>query len=196
VTVGGDRWHGHDCPTSLESALPQLISDLRRDGVSFALVGGSLSVRTEPRLTRDADVAVSVADDTEAEAVVYRLVERGYRAGAPLEQYVAGRPATARRAHRDRPDVVVDLLFASCGIEPEIVGSAEEIEVLADRRLLTGTMRYAQRQQGTLSRLRSSRTMVATEGRRDLRVRAAVDVFTRTRLLLNIASSNRREGHR
>jgi hypothetical protein len=85
VTVGGDRWHGHDGPTSLESALRQLISDLRRDGVSFALVGGlAVSVRTEPRLTRDADVAVSVADDTEAEAVVYRLVERGYRAGAPL----------------------------------------------------------------------------------------------------------------
>jgi hypothetical protein len=37
--------------------------------------------------------------------------------------------------------------------------------------------------------------MVATEGRRDLRVRAAVGGFTPTRLLLNIASSNRREGH-
>ncbi|MGH3680395.1 MAG: nucleotidyl transferase AbiEii/AbiGii toxin family protein [Natronosporangium sp.] len=117
--------------TGLESALRQLISDLRQDGVPFALVGGlAVSVRAEPRLTRDADVAVSVADDDQAEALVYRMVERGYRPDAVLEQYVAGRLATARLTHRDRPDVVVDLLFASCGIEPEIVGAAEQLEVL------------------------------------------------------------------
>lgn len=119
--------------TSLESALRHLISDLRRAGFPFALVGGlAVSVRAEPRLTRDADVAVSVTDDTQAEAVVYRLVEHGYRPGALLEQYVAGRLATARLAHRDRPDVIVDLLFASCGIESEVVASAEELEVLPD----------------------------------------------------------------
>ncbi|HET8684393.1 MAG TPA: nucleotidyl transferase AbiEii/AbiGii toxin family protein [Micromonosporaceae bacterium] len=98
-----------------------------------ALVGGlAVSARAEPRLTRDADVAVSVADDKEAEAVVHEMVTVGYHPAAVLEQYVAGRLATVRLIHRDRPDVVVDLLFASTGIEPEIVGQAEAVEVLPD----------------------------------------------------------------
>jgi predicted nucleotidyltransferase len=119
--------------TSLEAALRILVGDLRRSGVRFALVGGlAVSTRVAPRLTRDADVAVSVADDSEAEAVVHRMVEDGYRPDAVLEQYVAGRLATVRLVHRDRPDVVVDLLFASCGIEPEIVSQAEEVEILPD----------------------------------------------------------------
>ena len=54
--------------TSLEAALRMLVSDLLGNGASFALVGGlAVSVRAEPRLTRDADVAVSVDDDEEAE---------------------------------------------------------------------------------------------------------------------------------
>jgi predicted nucleotidyltransferase len=117
--------------TSLEAALRNLVDDLRVIGTSFALVGGlAVSARAEPRLTRDADVAVSVRDDQQAEAVVRQLVESGYRPGAVLEQYEAGRLATVRLVHRSRPDVVIDLLFASSGIEPEIVEQAEAIEVL------------------------------------------------------------------
>nr|WP_129664741.1 hypothetical protein [Phytoactinopolyspora endophytica] len=37
-----------------------------------------------------------------------------------------------RLDHRDRPEVVLDLLFASCGIEPEIVQQAEELEILPE----------------------------------------------------------------
>lgn len=122
----------HDL-TGLEGALRWLVRDLRRSNVAFALVGGfAVSVRAEPRLTRDADVAVSVRDDREAETVVHKMVELGYRPSAVLEQDDTGRLATVRLTHQDRPQIVVDLLFASCGIEPEIVDLATEIEVLPD----------------------------------------------------------------
>ncbi len=120
----------HDL-TGLETALRRLVGDMQDSSVRFALVGGlAISVRAEPRLTRDADVAVSVGDDREAEAVVHRLVEGGYLPGAVLEQEGTGRLATVRLTHHDRPGIMVGLLFASCGIEPEIVSLADDLEVL------------------------------------------------------------------
>jgi nucleotidyltransferase AbiEii toxin of type IV toxin-antitoxin system len=110
-----------------------LATDLTQAAVPFALVGGlAVSTRAEPRLTRDADVAVSVPDDGGAETVIHQLVAKGYHPAALLEQEAGGRLATVRLVHRDRPDVVVDLLFASSGIEPEIVDLAEDLEVLPD----------------------------------------------------------------
>jgi hypothetical protein len=51
--------------TSLEAALRQIHADLTEAHVSFALVGGlAVSARTEPRFTRDAELA----SDAEAEA--------------------------------------------------------------------------------------------------------------------------------
>ena len=42
--------------TSLEAILRRIKADLTQAGVSFALIGGlAVSVRTEPRFTRDAD---------------------------------------------------------------------------------------------------------------------------------------------
>jgi len=90
-----------------------------------------VSARTEPRLTRDADVAVLVADDRDAEALVRDLQARGWRIVAAIEQNVAGRLATVRLAlAEDVGGAVVDLLFASSGIEPEVVAAADWIEVL------------------------------------------------------------------
>ncbi|MEE9178813.1 MAG: hypothetical protein V3U46_10335 [Acidimicrobiia bacterium] len=40
------------------------------------------------------------------------------------------RPAAIRLTHDKRPATVVDLLFASSGVEPEIVDQAEELEKL------------------------------------------------------------------
>ena len=117
--------------SDLNTALRQLGSDLRSGRVPFALVGGlAVAIRAEPRLTRDADVAISTADDKAAEAVVRAMIDRGYLPGAVLEQENTGRLATVRFTHSDRPKIIVDLLFASCGIEPEIVARAEELEVL------------------------------------------------------------------
>jgi len=115
-----------------EAALRRILSDLVELGRRFALVGGlAVSARTEPRLTRDADLAVLVADDRDAESLIRDLRARSWRAVTAIEQDVAGRLATVRLALADAlGGTVVDLLFASSGIEPEIVASAERIEVL------------------------------------------------------------------
>ncbi len=104
----------------------------RAHGDGFALVGGlAVSVRTEPRFTRDVDLAVSVGADVEAEACVWRLQGLGYRLELVLE-HTRDRLSTVRlRPPRaGAGGIVIDLLFASSGIEPEIVGRAEPIEAL------------------------------------------------------------------
>jgi Nucleotidyl transferase AbiEii toxin, Type IV TA system len=96
-------------------------------------VGGlAVSVRSEPRLTRDADLAVSVANDRDAEALVLALQERGWRVVTAVEQDAAGRLATVRLAPVGEGVVgaVVDLLFASSGIESEVVAAADSIEIV------------------------------------------------------------------
>lgn len=91
-----------------------------------------MSVRTEPRLTRDADIAVFVTDDRDAEALVGSLQAGSWRVVTAIEQDAAGRLATVRLvpAGEDAAGAVVDLLFASSGIEPEIVAAADPIEAL------------------------------------------------------------------
>lgn len=98
----------------------------------FALVGGlAVSARTEPRFTRDADLVVAVTGDAEAEALIRRLRSQGYEIGSLVEQDAVGRLATARLTTPGAPGgLVVDLLFASSGIEPEIVAEAEPLELL------------------------------------------------------------------
>jgi hypothetical protein len=118
--------------TSLEAALRQIGADLARTHSPFALVGGlAVSVRTEPRFTRDADVAVALANDAEAEALIRELRARDYRVQAIVEQEAVGRLATVRLTFSSAPRApVIDLLFASSGIEPEVVADAEPIELL------------------------------------------------------------------
>lgn len=91
-----------------------------------------MSVRTEPRLTRDADLAVLVTGDPDAERLVRELQGRGWRVVTAIEQDAAGRLATVRLvpAGEDARGAVVDLLFASSGIEPEVVTAADSIDAL------------------------------------------------------------------
>ena len=57
------------------------VADLSGAGAPFALVGGlAVSVRTEPRLTRDLDFAVAVADDASVEDIVGHLLAVNLRA--------------------------------------------------------------------------------------------------------------------
>lgn len=116
----------------LESTLVDVVVRLNRIGVDCALVGGlAVSVRTEPRFTRDIDLAVITIDNTSAEALVNQLVSKGFGVLATVEQEAVGRLATVRLLPPDQTEegVVVDLLFASSGIEAEIVRTAEKIEV-------------------------------------------------------------------
>lgn len=118
--------------TQLEHTLRQVASDLAGFGVRFALVGGlAVSIRTEPRFTRDADLAVAVASDAEAEQLIRHLRGIGYEVHALVEHEVAHRLATVRLSRNDGLQTpVVDLLFASSGIEAEIVADAELLEIL------------------------------------------------------------------
>lgn len=117
----------------LERALRLAARTLEDAGVRYALVGGlAVSVRTEPRFTRDADFAVAVATDEEAESVTHRFAEAGFAIQSVVEQTAAGRLATARLAPAGTGGApVVDLLFASSGVESEIARSAERLRVLA-----------------------------------------------------------------
>lgn len=122
----------------LESALHRVLKDLTDDKRRAALIGGlAVSVRSEPRTTRDVDFAVAVDGDLAAEQVVFQLVSRGYQIKLSLEQDVIGRLATVRMTPPGGvgETVVVDLLFASSGIEPEIVARAELLEVFKDLRV-------------------------------------------------------------
>jgi hypothetical protein len=118
--------------TRLHGVLRRSVNDLSGEGVRLALVGGlAVSARVEPRFTRDLDLAIAVADDREAETIARFLRGRSYQIQAIVEQEAAGRLATVRLlAPGEAPGgIVLDLLFASSGIEPEIVRDAEPIEV-------------------------------------------------------------------
>ncbi|HET7486586.1 MAG TPA: nucleotidyl transferase AbiEii/AbiGii toxin family protein [Acidimicrobiales bacterium] len=116
--------------TAFERAARTTAGHLERLEAPYALVGGfAVSVRCEPRFTRDVDLVVAVQDDQAAEAIVRALTSWDYRLLAVVEQEAAGRLATARLAFGADGEAV-DLLFASSGIEPEIAAAAEQLEIL------------------------------------------------------------------
>ena len=119
---------------SLEAALRVSAFHLERLHRRWAVIGGlAVSAHTEPRTTRDVDLVVAVRGDADAEELVFALSEVGFRVEATLDQDAAGRLATVRLrppgASQAR-GVVVDLLFASSGIEPEIAAEARRTEIV------------------------------------------------------------------
>lgn len=121
--------------TRLEEILRRVQHDLGSAHVDFAVVVAlAVSVRTEPRFTRDADLAVTVEGDEQAEELVHALQSSGYHIQGSVEQEAVGRLATVRlTAPGEKPTgIVVDLLFASSGIEPEIVSTADPLELLPE----------------------------------------------------------------
>jgi hypothetical protein len=110
----------------LTRALADLAEHLFGCGRSFALVGGlATSVRGEARFTRDIDLVVVVEDDSDAEQLLLVVRGHGYGILATIEQDAVGRLATVRLGHPS--GVVCDLIFATCGIEAEVVASAEPV---------------------------------------------------------------------
>lgn len=117
----------------LSRRLAKLKKHLEALGCRFAVVGGlAVSARTRPRMTKDVDVAVAVCGDSEAEAIVRHLMATHYTVGPEdvFENLDTHRMSTVRMRSRDsdstEPDS--DLLFASSGIELEIVDAATGIE--------------------------------------------------------------------
>src|SRR5512147_2592763 len=81
----------------LEAALRRIAADLANTERRWALIGGlAVGARSEPRTTRDVDVAVAVSDDVDAEALVYTLHSKGYQAVTVLEQDAKSRLSTVR----------------------------------------------------------------------------------------------------
>jgi predicted nucleotidyltransferase len=112
---------------------------LSKQGREWSLAGGlAVSARTQPRFTRDVDLTVLVDDDAQAEATVRALRDAGYQVLATVEQEATRRLATARLLPPgERPEgVIVDLLFFSSGIEPEIVRAAERVEIVPGLQIL------------------------------------------------------------
>jgi predicted nucleotidyltransferase len=123
----------------LADALGSIQEALTTRGHAFALVGGiAASTHGEARFTRDIDLVVAVVSDAEAEALVYALKTVGYVATTTVEHQATKRLATARLRHEN--GVVCDLIFATCGIEREIVESAQLTEVFEGRSVRTATV--------------------------------------------------------
>jgi len=121
---------------SVQESLRRLVADLARLRVRYALVGGfAVSTRAAPRFTRDVDVCVSVEHDADAERLVHDLTGIGYQVAAVVEHEQSQRLAAARLISPVPGSVLVDLLFASSGVEPEIVEAAELLEILPQLRL-------------------------------------------------------------
>ena len=121
--------------TSLEQAVARASKLLERLGVNYALVGGlAVGAWTEPRFTQDFDFAVGVNDDSEAESLIRQLHGHGFSLMAMVEQDAVGRLATARLLERDSK-LVMDLLFASSGIEPEATRMARYLSFTGDIHL-------------------------------------------------------------
>lgn len=111
----------------VEAALRRISADLEARRAAWAVVGGfAVSGRTEPRFTRDVDVVILVEDDASAEDLVRSLVAAGYGLQALVERDAVGRLATVRLLSPVDGGLgaVVDLIFATAGIEAEFVAAA------------------------------------------------------------------------
>lgn len=116
--------------SAVTAALSALASALPAD-TPWALVGGmAVSSRAEPRFTRDVDVAVAVPDDSRAEQLVAGLVGSGWQVRAVVEQELVDRLAQVRLMSQASGGIFCDLLFASSGIEHEVVRDAERLELV------------------------------------------------------------------
>lgn len=111
-------------------ALERFTQKIRHYGKRFALVGGlAVTVRSEPRFTRDVDLCVVVDNDDDAEQLAFELRAEGYEIGAIVEHEERGRLSIIRL--RGPEGIVCDLLVASSGIEREVVERATLVEVKA-----------------------------------------------------------------
>lgn len=117
--------------SGLEETVRRILGLPALRDLDIAVVGGlAVSVRTEPRFTRDVDLCVAVTDDAAVESLVRALRDDGYELTALVEQEAVGRIATVRlKSTADHDGPIVDLLFASSGIEMEVTASAEPMEL-------------------------------------------------------------------
>ncbi len=114
----------------LEQVTREVVNWLTESRIGYALIGGlAVSFRTIERFTKDIDLVIAAENDQEAENYVRELSSHGFQVQTLLEHTKHGRIATVRMIKAPLGSVFVDLLFASSGIEQEIVNGAEPIDV-------------------------------------------------------------------
>ena len=93
------------------------------------MVGGiAVSLRTLERFTKDIDFAISVESSSAAELVVNSFKNAGFLIAYFLEKEDDGSLMTVRLTTGGDVEVFVDLLFATSGIEREVIEDATELE--------------------------------------------------------------------
>jgi predicted nucleotidyltransferase len=172
--------------TELETFLAFVAKRLEKSNARWAVIGGiAVSSRSEPRFTRDIDIAISVKNDDEAEKIVLNFRQAGMTILAMLEQEAVGRLATVRLNVDPNSEIITDLMFSSSGIEPEIVEAAKVMRVLTTTNApvaQTGHLIALKVLARSESRLQDSIDLqkllsVADEGERN-RAREAVKLIT------------------
>ena len=113
------------------SKLRTVAEDLNGLGANWALIGAlAVSVHSEPRTTRDIDVAVVIPEAEKERLFIQQLLALGYGNETVLMHLSPTHRLGVRLQIRGTGDVLpLDLLFSSSGIESEIVAYAEQIEV-------------------------------------------------------------------
>ena len=117
----------------LVQTLTQVNTQLSELCDGWALVGGlAISTRCEPRFTHDLDLAISVQSNEHAELLTFRLIQRGAQMRFILNQDQQSQLSMVRIILGSSAPSPVDLLFASSGIEAEVVAAASLLEVFPD----------------------------------------------------------------
>ena len=113
---------------SLALVLAYTAETLRKENLPFALIGGlAVSVRSEPRFTRDIDLAIVVAPE-EIDKLGRHLQGAGFVIVSVLSEATTDL-VTGLRLERD--GVRVDLLMHFIGLESEACATAELLEVFS-----------------------------------------------------------------
>ncbi|HMO17079.1 MAG TPA: hypothetical protein PKA63_00465 [Oligoflexia bacterium] len=116
--------------SSLSSAVKILIRDLVDLQVRFAFVGAlAIGARGRTRQTIDIDIAVSLSSNDQTQELIDRLIIKGYGVN---NLYKDGNRVVLARLFSSNEEsslVEIDILFNLCGIESEVVDSAEILEV-------------------------------------------------------------------
>ena len=117
-------------PSQLAQTLAQVSAQLTALSYDWALVGGlAISTRCEPRFTHDLDIAISVISDEQAELLTFKLIRRGAQMRFLLDHDEQGRLSMVSLLIGSSSVSPVDLLFASSGIEAEVIQGATLLEV-------------------------------------------------------------------
>lgn len=93
------------------------------------MVGGiAVSLRTQERFTKDIDFAISVESSSAAELLVNSFKNAGFLIAYYLEKEEDGSLMTVRLTTGGEIGLFIDLLFATSGIEREVIADATDSE--------------------------------------------------------------------